>query len=65
MFRPVQQYWTGSSAYEYVPVMQFHEEYQNSPAGLRNAAALAQPYDRALHKKEALVHDRRGLSGLF
>ena len=44
--------------------MQFSEAYRNSPAGLRNAAALAQPYDKALHKPEALVQDRRALSGM-
>ena len=43
--------------------MQLSEAYQNSPAGRRNATALAQPYDKALHKKEALVHEKRALSG--
>ena len=59
----LQQYWTSRNAYEYVSVMQFSKAYQNSPAGRRNAAALAQPFDKALHKKEALVHEKRALSG--
>lgn len=60
----LQQYWTGPGAYEYVSVDQFSEAFQNSPVGQRNAAALAQPYDKAQHKKEALEHNKWSLTGL-
>lgn len=59
----LQQYWAGPGPYEYVSVDQFSEAFRNSPAGQRNAAALAEPYDKARHKKEALVHDKWSLSG--
>ena len=60
----LQQYWAGQGPYEYVSVDQFSEAFQNSPTGQRNAAALAQPYDKARHKKEALVHNKWSLTGL-
>ena len=60
----LQQYWAGEGPYEYVSVDQFSEAFRNSPTGQRNAAALAQPYDKTQHKKEALVHSKRSLTGL-
>ncbi len=60
----LQQYWAGQGSYTYVPVQQFSEAFRNSPTGQRNAEALAQPYDKALHKKEALVHTKRSLTGV-
>lgn len=59
----LQQYWAGQAPYEYVSVDQFSEAFQNSPTGQRNAAALAVPYDKARHKKEALVHNKWSLTG--
>ena len=60
----LQQYWAGQGSYTYVPVQQFSEAFRNSPTGQRNAEAMAQPYDKALHKKEALVHTKRSLTGV-
>ena len=60
----LQQYWAGQGSYTYVPVQQFSEAFKNSPIGQHNAEALAQPYDKALHKKEALVHTKRSLTGV-
>ena len=59
----VQQYWAGQGVYQYVPVEQFGEAFKNSPVGARNAEALAQPFDKALHKKEALIYTNRSLTG--
>ena len=59
----VQQYWAEQGPYEYVSVDQFSQAFRNSPTGQRNAAALAQPYDKAQHKKEALVHEKWTLTG--
>ena len=61
----LQQYWAGQGTYEYVSVDQFSEAFRNSPIGQRNAAALAQPYDKAQHKKEALVLDKWSLTGML
>ncbi|KAL0029477.1 hypothetical protein WJX77_010449 [Trebouxia sp. C0004] len=59
-----QQYWAGQGLYTFVPVQHFSKAFKNSPTGQRNAEALAQPYDKALHKKEALVHTKRSLTGM-
>jgi len=58
----LQQYWTGSGAWSYVPVASFAEAFKKHKTGLKSAEGLAVPFDKTTSSKDALVNERFSLS---
>ena len=58
----LQQYWTGSGSWQYVPVASFAEAFKKHKTGLKSAEGLAVPFDKTTSSKDALVHERFSLS---
>lgn len=58
----LQQYWTGSGSWQYVPVTSFAEAFKKHKTGLKSAEGLAVPFDKTTSSKDALVNKRFSLS---
>jgi len=60
----LQQYCSGAGQYQYLPANSLVKAFRASPAGQRQAIALAEPCDKASYHTEALVFVKQGLTGV-
>ena len=59
----LQAYWVKSEPYRFVSVLEIVEAFQSSKFGQKNAARLAQPFQKDETSDAALVRKRYALSG--